>query len=205
MLVGALKIGAEGCKCQRWEDGNMVYTIGYAGLDIDRFLDILKENKIYLLIDVRSLPKSKYFKDFNDNNLSKLLPKIGIKYENWKKEFGARQDNFEFYTNGILDYEKFAKSEQFQKGIEKVKEFQNENICLMCSEIDPLNCHRGVLCGRKIFENGMEVFHIIAKRNGETNIEDHTDFEKRLMLNLKTDNVQDAYIMQNKRIGYKLS
>ena len=183
----------------------MVYTIGYAGLNIDRFLDILKENKISLLIDVRSLPKSKYFKDFNDNNLSKLLPKIGVKYENWRKEFGARQDNFDFYTNGILDYEKFAKSEQFQKGIEKVKEFQNKNICLMCSEIDPKNCHRGVLCGRKIYENGMEVSHIIAKRNGETNIEDHTDFEKRLMLNLKTSNVQDAYISQNKKIGYKLS
>ena len=182
----------------------MVYTIGYAGLKIDRFLDILKENKISLLIDVRSLPKSKYFKDFNDNNLSKLLPKIGVKYENWRKEFGARQDNFEFYTNGILDYEKFAKSEQFQNGIEKVKEFQNENICLMCSEIDPLNCHRAVLCGRKIFENGMEVFHIIAKRNGEINIENHTDFEKRLMSNLKTDNVQDAYIRQNKKIGFKL-
>ncbi len=183
----------------------MVYTIGYAGLDIDRFLDILKENKISRLIDVRSLPKSKYFKDFNDNNLSKILPKIGIKYENWRKEFGARQDNFEFYTNGILDYEKFAKSEQFQKGIEKVKELQKEDICLMCSEIDPINCHRAVLCGRKIFENEMEVSHIIAKRNGETNIENHTDFEKRLMLNLKTGNVQDAYIMQNKKIGYKLS
>ena len=48
----------------------------------------------------------------------------------------------------------------------------------------------------------MEVSHIIAKRNGETNIEDHTDFEKRLMLNLKTDNIQDAYIRQNKKIGY---
>ena len=75
----------------------------------------------------------------------------------------------------------------------------------MCSEIDPINCHRGVLCGRKIYENGMEVSHIIAKRNGETNIEDHTDFEKRLMLSLKTSNVQDAYISQNKKIGYKLS
>ena len=87
----------------------MVYTIGYAGLNIDRFLDVLKEDKISLLIDVRSLPKSKYFIDFNDNNLSKILPKIGVKYENWRKEFGARQDNFEFYTNGILDYEKFAR------------------------------------------------------------------------------------------------
>lgn len=53
----------------------MVYTIGYAGLDIDRFLDILKENKISLLIDVRSLPKSKYFKDFNTISKTLILGK----------------------------------------------------------------------------------------------------------------------------------
>ena len=53
----------------------MVYTIGYAGLDIDRFLDILKENKILLLIGVRSLSKSKYFKDFNTISKTLILGK----------------------------------------------------------------------------------------------------------------------------------
>ena len=45
----------------------MIFTIGYAGTNIERLIQILRENSISLLIDVRSLPKSKYFKDFNDN------------------------------------------------------------------------------------------------------------------------------------------
>ncbi len=186
---------------------NMIYTIGYAGVDIDRFVQILKQKSISFLIDVRSLPKSKYFYKFNDNLLSKILANVDIKYENWKFEFGARQDNSEFYTNNILDYEKFAQSQQFQYGISKIKqlESQDENICLMCAEIDPVNCHRAILCGKEIFANGMNVTHIIAKRNGETTTENQEDFEKRLLETTKINNLSEAYRKQNKKIGYKLT
>lgn len=58
--------------------------------------------------------ESKYFDLFNDNKLSKQLSNVRIKYENWRIEFGARQENLDFFTDDILDYEKFAKSEQFK-------------------------------------------------------------------------------------------
>ena len=61
---------------------DMVYTIGYAGVTIDRFVQILESLRITLLIDVRSIPKSQYFYQFNNNNLSKTLANFGIKYEN---------------------------------------------------------------------------------------------------------------------------
>ncbi len=185
----------------------MIYTIGYAGVDNDRFIQILKQKRISFLIDVRSLPKSRYFYQFNDNLLGKTLADSDIKYENWKSEFGARQDNSEFYTDNILDYEKFAKSPQFQDGISKIKQLerQGENICLMCAEIDPVNCHRAILCGKEIFANGMNVTHIIAKRNGETYLEDHEDFEKRLLETTKINNLSEAYRKQNNKIGYKLT
>ena len=89
-------------------NSSMIFTIGYAGTNIERFIQILRENSISLLIDVRSLPKSKYFNYFNDTFPKGSLAKFGIRYENWKIEFGARQDNLKFYTNSILDYEKFA-------------------------------------------------------------------------------------------------
>lgn len=184
----------------------MVYTIGYAGVTIDRFVQILESLGITFLIDVRSIPKSQYFYQFNDNNLSKTLAKVAIKYENWKKEFGARQDDLNFYTDNILDYAKFAKSQQFQEGISKIKELecQNKNICLMCAEIDPINCHRAILCGKEIFANSIDVNHVIAKRNGETYFENHKEFEKRL-IQPKINNLQEAYRKQNKKIGYKLT
>ncbi len=186
---------------------DMIYTIGYAGATIARFIKILKEKRIGLLIDVRSVPKSQYFREFNNNLLSKTLASVDIKYENWKSEFGARQDNLDFYTENILDYDKFSKSEQFQAGISKIKklEIKGENICLMCSEIDPVNCHRAVLCGKEIFSNGMDVTHIVAKRNGETYFENQIDFEKRLLETTKVNNLSEAYQKQNKKIGYKLT
>lgn len=185
----------------------MIYTIGYAGATIDRFVQILKDKRISLLIDVRSVPKSQYFYQFNNNLLSRILANVDIKYENWKDEFGARQDNLSFYTENILDYDKFAKSQQFQAGISKIKELESkdENICLMCAEIDPINCHRAILCGKEIFANGMNITHIIAKRNGEAYFEDQKDFEKRLLEITKVNNISEAYQKQNKKIGYKLT
>ncbi len=185
----------------------MIYTIGYAGADIERFVKILSEKQVEILIDVRSVPKSQYFYQFNNNLLSKTLADVGIQYENWKQEFGARQDNMDFYTDNILDYDKFAKSQQFQSGLEKIKDLvnQNKNICLMCAEIDPINCHRAILCGKELYANGLNIEHIIAKRNGETFSESQEDFEKKLVQITKINNLSEAYRKQNKKIGYKLT
>ena len=185
----------------------MIYTIGYAGVDIDRFVKILKDNNITLLIDVRSLPKSRYFYQFNDTSLCKVLGANAIEYQNWKLEFGARQQNLEFFTDGILDYNKFAQSKQFINGIKKIKALTQKGqiICLMCAEIDPLICHRAILCGKELFAGGLDVTHIIAKRNGETILESQTDFETRLQLQTKVNNLVEAYQKQNKKIGYKLT
>lgn len=186
---------------------NMIYTIGYAGVTIDRFVQILKNMEISLLIDVRSIPKSRYFTVFNSNPLSKTLANVNIKYENWKDEFGARQENLDYYTDYILDYKKFAQSQQFQTGISKIKELESkgENICLMCAEIDPVNCHRAILCGKEIFANGLNVTHIVAKRNGETYFESQEELENRLLQTTKVNNLSEAYQKQNKKIGYKLT
>ena len=184
----------------------MIYTIGYAGTTLERFIEILQDKHVSVLIDVRSLPKSRYFYLFNDTNLSKSLKEVGIKYENYKHEFGARQDNAEFYTDGVLDYEKFAESDQFQNGLAKVLELsaKGEIICLLCAEIDPINCHRAVLCARELVKKGLDVEHIIAKRNGETLMESHANFENRLLQETKVNNLDEAYRKQSKKIGYKL-
>ncbi len=180
---------------------NMIYTIGYAGADINRFVQILQDKQIDILIDVRSIPKSKYFCQFDNTSLSKTLMNVKIKYQNWSYEFGAKQYRLDFYADGIFDYEKFAKSQQFLKGVEKIKDLvnQNKNICLMCAEIDPIICHRAILIGKELFARGLELEHIIAKRNGETLLENQKDFEKRLMFTTKINNLSEAYRKQNKK------
>jgi uncharacterized protein (DUF488 family) len=158
----------------------MVFTIGYAGITPQKFLEVLKQNNITLLMDVRSTPKSRYFANFNSNVLSKELPKHNIKYENWQ-EFGARQFDYK--------YETIANSKLFKAGIEKVKN-SNEKICLMCAEIDPINCHRMILVGRYLDD----ITNIIAKRNGDVIYEPKAETEKRF---------NGDYEKQGNKIAYR--
>jgi uncharacterized protein (DUF488 family) len=160
-------------------------------------------NSIDIVIDVRSTPMSRYFASFNKSNLLNALPAVGITYENWTTEFGARQNDPELYTNGILDYDKFAKTPQFKSGIEKVIALNNEGktICLLCAEIDPIGCHRAILCGRHLAEKGLSIQHIISRRNGDTRIEMHPELEARMMQFGETK--EEAYKRINKKIGYK--
>jgi len=67
----------------------MIYTIGYAGCDIDRFVKILQDKKVDILIDVRSIPKSQYFKDFNNDcryvyKTEKTITKDGLENSSTK-------------------------------------------------------------------------------------------------------------------------
>ena len=81
-----------------------------------------------------------------------------------------------------------ANSEPFQKALERIRN-SKETICLMCAEIDPINCHRFVLVGRYLDE----IVNIIAKRNGEVTYESKTETEKR---------INGDYDKQGSRIQY---
>ena len=96
-----------------------IYTIGYSCFEINEFINILKLYKINALIDVRSTPASKMYSDYNKEQLSALLKEKGIVYRNYKREFGARQENINYFTDGYLDFEKFTKSDIFISGIKK--------------------------------------------------------------------------------------
>lgn len=197
----------------------IVYTVGYTSFGITKFIDILKFYDIKCVIDVRSVPKSSYYKDYDRENLSVTLKENGILYRNYKEEFGARQDNKEFYNiKGYLDFEVFAKSSQFNEGVKKIKKAQElgYTVCLMCAEKDPVNCHRTILIAHNLDEKGFEVRHILA--DGSTCSQRDIDkilidkyFPARNQLSIfEEDNlteeqyVEKAYQIKNKEIGFKL-
>lgn len=198
---------------------NKVFTIGYTSFEIDKFIQILKKFNITCLIDVRSFPKSSYYKYFDDNNLSRLLKENNILYRNYKEEFGARQENKDFYNkDGYLDFNVFANSEQFNQGIDKIKKAQAMGyvVCLMCAEKDPINCHRTILIARNLDKKGFEVEHILATQ--ETCSQKDIDkrllddfFPNRQQISLFADNnlseeeqIEKSYQLKNQEIGFKL-
>jgi len=158
-----------------------VFTIGYAGIQLSQFIDVLLQNGVTMLIDVRSMPRSLYFPNYNNYSLAKELAKQNIRYEH-RWEFGARQLDYK--------YETIANSEPFQRALTRLKG-SDEIVCLMCAEIDPINCHRFILVGRYLDD----VTNIIAKRNGEVLYESKAETEKR---------INGDYDKQAAKIEYKV-
>lgn len=194
-----------------------VFTIGYAGFQINDFVKTLKEKGVSLVIDVRSLPYSQYHADYNKENLSKILESNKIYYRNYTLEFGARQEERSYYPNGYLDFDMFSKSKNFLTGVDKLKKSmqQNYTFALMCSEKDPMMCHRTILVARAFHSAGYNVVHL--QPSGKTVTQ--ADVEERLLnkffpnreqinmfaKNLSTQEyIEEAYKKQNAVIGYTI-
>ena len=135
-----------------------LYTIGYAGKDIDSFISCLKEHGITCLVDVRSSPFSKTFPDFDKPRLKETLKKEGILYAHFGEEFGARRVEKEAYSivhslkgeqMEQVDFQKVYNLEAFQKGVNRILDAlkQGYRICFMCSEKHPVDCHRFWMVG----------------------------------------------------------
>ena len=190
-----------------------VYTIGYLGFSLHNFIKTLLENNINYLIDVRSIPKSNSCPEFDQDKLSGALKEVGIMYESLACEFGARQESSIYYTNGIMDFDKFIQSGVFLSGINRVNELVNDKktIALMCKEIDPMECHRSIMVSRQLHRNGINILHLMP----EEKIKSQIDIEKALVSKFideffenkrmtLEEMIDRSYQLQNVSIGYRL-
>lgn len=195
-----------------------IYTIGYSSFKIEDFIQILKRNNITCVIDVRSNPFSEYFQDYNKDILEKKLKKENIMYRNYKKEFGARQEEPSFYPKGYLDFDLFTKSEQFNEGVLKIAKGieMGFSFVLMCAEKDPITCHRNIMVAKAFKERGYNIKHILF----DGSIESQDDIEKRMIkeyfpernqMALFDENKSDedlikaSYNKKNEEIGYRIA
>lgn len=195
-----------------------IYTIGYTTFNIDNFIKELKELGITCVVDVRSFPKSSYYKDFDSDVLESRLKNEGILYRNYAFEFGARQEDKSLYPNGYLDFEMFSKTDNFKQGIKKLDAGikLNQMFALMCAEKDPYNCHRCIMVSRFLQEYDFEIIHIV----GHNKFVSQKEIETRLMNEyyprrnqysfFSEDNLSDeecllcAYQKRNRDIGFKI-
>ncbi len=139
-----------------------IYTIGHSNHDIARFIALLKQHQVHVLVDVRSQPHSRYSPQFNDSVLKTALENAGLKYLFLGKQLGGRPDNPEFYdADGYADYAAMARQNTFKEGIARLETGRHKcRLALMCSEEDPAECHRFLLVTRVLEERGVSVTHI---------------------------------------------
>jgi len=185
-----------------------IFTIGHSTLSVDAFLSTLRANGVTAVADVRSAPYSRFNPSFNREPLKSELNAHGIHYVFLGKLLGGRPADRACYENGRASYAKMAETDEFKAGLHRVIEGSaSYRIALMCSEGDPLNCHRTLLVSRALAKLGLAVVHI--ERNGQS--QSHVDLETRLihvaglsetLLRSHEEVLAEAYDLQAKRVAY---
>lgn len=193
------------------------YTIGHSTHTFEKLLNLLNMYKINCIVDVRSSPYSKFAHWFNKENLFFFLKKAGISYFHFKNQFGARKNREDLLTNGRVDFQKVRKTPEFQSGINRIITGleKGRTICLLCSEKEPLDCHRFILIAYFLEKKEIKVLHILEDGSLKTN----TDLEEALIKKFKIEYnqynlfspvktrdeaVEEAYLRQNKEIATKV-
>jgi uncharacterized protein (DUF488 family) len=122
-----------------------IYTFGHSNVPLTTFLEKLKEHQIQVLVDVRTIPLSRYCPHFNQMPLREALATESIKYLFKGANLGGRGVNVG-YEEAINELTELAKS--------------GKRICVMCSEKEYQKCHRFTVLTPSLEERGLLVVHI---------------------------------------------
>jgi uncharacterized protein (DUF488 family) len=156
-----------------------VYTIGHSTRELNDFIDILKHYSVELLADVRSVPRSRYAPQFNDDALNKSLKKHGITYLHLPDLGGLRHPNKASVNTGwrnasFRGYADYMQTKEFKLGIGRLLELaEQKTVAIMCAEAVPWRCHRSLI-GDALLIRNVKVIDIFDK--SKTQNETLTDF-----------------------------
>ena len=154
-----------------------LFTIGHSNIPAERFTAMLRGADVAAIADVRSVPASRFYPWYSAKNLAPLLAAANIAYLFFGNELGGRPRDASRYCDGFADYEAIARRPDFRAALAcLLAHAGRERLCLMCSERDPLNCHRCLLVGRALAMGGVRIGHILY----DGTVEAHTSTERRL-------------------------
>ena len=146
----------------------MIFTVGHSTRPIEEFIDLLKEHGIADLVDVRTVPKSRYNPQFNCENLPKSLHEARIAYRHMPELGGLRHPNRDSTNTGwrnlsFRGYADYMQTPEFERGLEKLIDLSaGISVAIMCAESVPWRCHRSLIADALV-ARGVAVKEIIGK------------------------------------------
>ena len=145
----------------------VMYTIGHSNRSIDDFLQLLRDNGIELLVDIRTIPKSRNNPQFGQDQLPGSLERAGIDYRHMADLGGLRKTSSESENTGwrntsFRGYADYMQTEQFRHAVEELIDMAKQrSTAIMCAEALPWRCHRS-LVGDALLVRDIDVADIIG-------------------------------------------
>ena len=135
----------------------------------------MREADIQLVVDVRTLPRSRTNPQFNRDVLPITLSEFAIDYVHISQLGGLRAKSTTvplsmnaFWQNASFhNYADYAMSEDFKSGLMQLRELGHaKRSAIMCAEAVWWRCHRRIIADY-LLAGGYEVFHILGRNHVE--------------------------------------
>ncbi len=187
-----------------------LFTIGHSNHSEEALLALLQSHAISAVADVRSQPYSRYTPQFNYAAIQSWLKKAGIGYVFLGKELGPRREDPALYEKDRISYARLARTDDFLKGLARLKKGAGHyRIAMLCSEKDPIICHRMILICHALKDSLLKISHILE----DGALESLEEAERRLMQHLKMaeatlfesreELIERAYRVQAEKIAFQ--
>jgi len=140
-------------------------TVGHSTRTIEEFLELLESHRVEVLVDIRTVPKSRANPQFWGETLAKSLTKAGIGYR-WMKTLGGlrhpRRDspNAGWRNANFRGYADYMQTPEFEKALAELTAIPGR-VVIMCAEAVPWRCHRSLVADA-LTTRGFEVWHLMA-------------------------------------------
>ena len=148
----------------------LVYTIGHSTRPLPELIGMLRENGVGLLVDVRTVPRSRFNPQFNGEALAAPLQDAGIGYTQLKALGGLRHHpkgappspNTLWHNASFRAYADYALTPAFRAGLDELCRLARRHTpAIMCAEAVWWRCHRRIISDY-LLASGVEVIHIMA-------------------------------------------
>lgn len=143
-----------------------IFTIGHSTREIGEFMDLLKSHSITMLVDIRTIPKSKHNPQYEKEHLKNSLNLQDIKYVYLENLGGLRPasknpTNNAWRNKSFRNYADYMQTAEFKRGLDElIKLSESASLAIMCAEVLPWRCHRSLVADALVARN-ISVYEII--------------------------------------------
>jgi uncharacterized protein (DUF488 family) len=141
-------------------------TVGHSTHSLPEFLEILRANGVQMLVDVRTVPRSRRNPQFNRETLPEPLHAAGIGYRHMPGLGGLRHPRKDSTNTGwrnpsFRGYADYMQTPEFEARLAELIELgKTARVAIMCAEAVPWRCHRSLIADA-LAARGLEVRHIM--------------------------------------------
>lgn len=147
-----------------------VYTIGHSTRPIPQFHSLLSSAGIEMVVDVRTIARSRHNPQYNSDFLAAALNDQSVGYQRLESLGGLRHTtkdsvNTAWRNTSFRGYADYMQTAAFSTGIDDLIQLaQTNQVVIMCAEAVPWRCHRSLI-GDALLVRGITVIDIIGERS----------------------------------------